>query len=388
MTIAVSDQVQLAAIKESTYGEQVTGSNLQLIRFTGESLTQNQSTTVSAEIRPDRQVSNIVRTNLNAQGDLNFELSAKSYDDFLKSALMADSTWSAEVADIAADITISASDTDNSFNDSGSGFGNYVAGEWIYVTGFTEAANNGYFKIVSQAVGKLVVSGGTLVTEIAGDSIDITQLGSITNGKTSEFWNLEREYTDLTNELALFTGIMFDTLALEFAVEAIISGTFGTLGKREQSIASSGGIGYDAAETTTPMNAVDDIGKVLENDVSVQLTSASLSLANNLRARSVLGELGAISVGAGKVTVTGSIQAYYESKTIYDKFLNQTESGLALIAKDAAGNALIFEMPKLKYQEGSRPASGENEDVMADLSFTAYMDPTENITIRIARLVA
>jgi hypothetical protein len=136
------------------------------------------------------------------------------------------------------------------------------------------------------------------------------------------------------------------------------------------------------------MNAVDDIGKVLENDVSVQLTSASLSLANNLRARSVLGELGAISVGAGKVTVTGSIQAYYESKTIYDKFLNQTESGLALIAKDAAGNALIFEMPKLKYQEGSRPASGENEDVMADLSFTAYMDPTENITIRIARLVA
>jgi hypothetical protein len=191
MTIAVSDQVQLAAIKESTYGEQVTGSNLQLIRFTGESLTQNQSTTVSAEIRPDRQVSNIVRTNLNAQGDLNFELSAKSYDDFLKSALMADSTWSAEVADIAADITISASDTDNSFNDSGSGFGNYVAGEWIYVTGFTEAANNGYFKIVSQAVGKLVVSGGTLVTEIAGDSIDITQLGSITNGKTSEFWNLE-----------------------------------------------------------------------------------------------------------------------------------------------------------------------------------------------------
>lgn len=388
MTIAVTDQVQLAIAKETTYGEQVTGSNLQLLRFTSESLTQEQSTTQSAEIRPDRQVSDVIRTNVNGGGDLAFELSYGSYDVLLKSALMADSDWSTAVTDIAADTTISVSDTDNSFNDSGSGFTNYDQYEWIFVEGFTTAANNGFFKITSSAAGKLIVSGGTLVTEAAGDSVSITQLGSITNGKTSESWNAERKYTDLSSELALFAGVMMDTLALEFATEAVVTGTFGTLGKDEQSITSSGGTGYDAATTTNVMNCVDHVAKILEGDSSVQLTSGSISLGNNLRARNVLGTLGAISIGAGKIELTGSIEAYYESKTLYEKFLNQTTSSLAFIAQDTAGNAYVIELLNLRYQEGDRATSGENEDVMASLNWTAFRHPTEGITIRIARLAA
>jgi len=388
MTIATSDQVQLALIKEVTYGVQVTGSNLQKLRFTGESLTQNQSTTRSAEIRPDRQVTDVIRTNLNAQGDVNYELSYGTYDAMMKAALMADADWSAPVTVCSAVITISAAAADNSFNDSGSAFGLAVAGEWIYVTGFTEAANNGFFKVVSRTTAKIVVSGGTLVLEAAGDSVTITQLGSITNGKTSESWNFERQYTDLTNELALFTGIMFDTFNIEFAPEAIVSGAFGTIGKSETSITATGGSGYTAATTTEVMNAVDHVAKVIEGTAEVQITQGSLNLSNNLRARSVLGELGAISVGAGKVEITGTIQAYYETKTLYEKFLAQTTSALAFIAKDTAGNAYVFELMRVKYQEGNRAAGAENEDIIAELNFTAYMNPTEGKTIRIARLAA
>lgn len=72
--------------------------------------------------------------------------------------------------------TISAAASDNSFNDSASGFSGMAIGQYIPVTGFTEAANNGLFKIESITSSKIVVSGGTLVDEAAGDSVEIAPL--------------------------------------------------------------------------------------------------------------------------------------------------------------------------------------------------------------------
>lgn len=83
-------------------------------------------------------------------------------------------------------ITISADTSDDSFNDSGSGFltAGFLAGHVISVSGFTEAANNGTFKIGTAAAGKLTVTDVdgnpvNLTTETAGDSVTITMEGSI-----------------------------------------------------------------------------------------------------------------------------------------------------------------------------------------------------------------
>ena len=45
------------------------------IRMTGESLTYNISNTQSDEIRSDRNVSDLIRTDASVAGDINFELS-------------------------------------------------------------------------------------------------------------------------------------------------------------------------------------------------------------------------------------------------------------------------------------------------------------------------
>lgn len=83
-------------------------------------------------------------------------------------------------------ITIDADTTDDSFNDSGNGFltAGFLAGHVITVSGFTEAANNGTFKIATAAAGKLTVTDVdgnpvNLTTETAGDSVTITMEGSI-----------------------------------------------------------------------------------------------------------------------------------------------------------------------------------------------------------------
>ena len=76
--------------------------------------------------------------------------------------------------DVSGVTTISASVTDNSFNDSGNGFPILVPGDKIVVEGFETAGNNGAFKVVTATTSKLTVSGGTLVNEVAGQKVNVT----------------------------------------------------------------------------------------------------------------------------------------------------------------------------------------------------------------------
>ncbi len=56
-----ANRVQVSYVQESTFGAQETGSNLQILRLNNESLVHDKATTVSEEMRADRQVSDIVR---------------------------------------------------------------------------------------------------------------------------------------------------------------------------------------------------------------------------------------------------------------------------------------------------------------------------------------
>jgi len=69
---------------------------------------------------------------------------------------------------INAATTISAADSDDSFNDSASGFpANLVAGDVVEASSFTAAADNGRFIVVSATTAKIVVD-AALTTEAAG----------------------------------------------------------------------------------------------------------------------------------------------------------------------------------------------------------------------------
>ena len=91
-----------------------------------------------------------------------------------------------EFSELAA-TTISAAETGSTFADSASSFitsGKFAVGHIIEVSGFTEAENNGKFKIATVSAGEITVTdmngnAVTLVDEVAGDPITITQNGGI-----------------------------------------------------------------------------------------------------------------------------------------------------------------------------------------------------------------
>lgn len=379
-----TNRTQLAYIAESTWGTQVTGSALQLLRITGESLKQESSMSESGEIRSDRQVSDIRRTRIQASGGFNFELSYGTYDDFLAAALQAAAWGTAETVTAS---TISFAASGNTISDSGSGFGSLVANQWVKISGASTAANNGFFKILTAAAGSITVSGGTLVDESAGQSVTVLQGGQIVNGQTLTSFNLERGYTDLTNKFALFLGMAINGLSLNVPLEGRLTGSFDLLGAGESSVSSSGGTGYTAA-TTTPTIVDAEVVSLLENQAAMTISNFSFNLTNNLRARMRVGSAGVLSLGSGAIGVTGSLSAYYSDETLYDKYLNETASALALPITDSAGNSYLIDLPAVKYTNGQRTPTGPNGDCFAEMQFGAYRDSSEDVTIRMARFAA
>ena len=383
-----SDQIALTQIVETTFGViEPANPTHTALRLTGESLAQITGITVSEEIRNDRQVVDVIRTGLDVSGDINFELSYSAYDEFLEALLMS-AVWTAAPVTVGPIATIDAASADNSFNDSGSGFAAFVVNGWVKVSGFlTNPTNNGIFKIVSVAAGKIVVSGGTLITEAIGDSVTIQQGAEINNGTTFRSFNIEKEYTDLSNEFAIFVGMVLSTMSLTVTPDAIINGSFGFLGKTETSATATAGDGAPtAAATGSVMNAIDNVTSVLDGQATFATTGFTMSLDNNLRSRLQVGTLGPISIGTGKVAVSGTLQQYFTTKAIMDKYLNFTTSSLAIIFTDDAGDILIMDFPAVKYTAGARVAGGENTDIIADLSWTAFREATEDVTIRMVRI--
>jgi len=514
MSISDIAREQFAFGQEDSFGVQVTGRNLQTMRITSESLKQNTEITASREIRSDRQTAGVIRTKINAGGDIAFELSYGSFDDLLCAALMSgnakaqgtltmdtnpvdangdtitigattyrfkdtlaqinDVKIGATVADTQAHLvatingtgvagtdyyagstsphasvsiaafaanvavitalaygeagneiattetftagtnlfngttlgatttgagwsavrsitaaTISAASADNSFNDSGSGFAGFTAGEWIKASSFTTAGNNGCFKVVTATTAKLVVSGGTLTTESSGTARTIVQGSSITNGVTKNSFNFERTYSDLSNDLALYVGCMINQVNLNVGTNAIITGSLGVIGKIESSETASGAAGYDAANSNEIMNSIDHVVGVYEAETSVNILDFTMSLMNQLRERLKIGTLGVFDVGTGQVQVSGTFTAYYESKTLYDKYLNFTSTSLAKVFQDTAGNGYVIDLPSVKVTDGARHAgAGLGDDFKVPCNWQAFRDATEDITIRIVRFAA
>lgn len=383
MAEAATNRVQMAFVEETEYGVAKTGSNLQTIRPTGENLKSDTDITVSTEIRSDRQTANVVRTGLQVSGPINFELTHDTYDEWLLAALQATS-WATPVVDIAGETTISFANSDQSINDSASGLAGYTQYQWIMVSGAGETVNNGLFKIKTVAAGKIEVYGSTIVDESATASVSITQGKWIANGVNMPSYNIERIYGDLTTTLARFLGCCIGSASLTIPQAGMITGNFGFEGSIEESIAASEGAGYDAATTTVPMSGVNDVADLLEEDASLAFVSATINIANNLRQRKVAGNLGAISIGVGKFEVSGTLEKYFSDSTFFDKYLDQTASSLTLQLTNANAETYIIDLPSIRYTNGQRSAEGENQDCMANMEWTAFMDPTESITMRIA----
>ena len=322
-----------------------------------------------------------------ADGDINGEFSYGTYDVWLEAGLMSD-VWEASDGAVVSSADVDAETSGNKLT--GTAVNAIAKGEFIKVTGFANDANNGVFYVDDDGSDEITVVGSADLVDEDDATVSILRgnagSNSITNGTTERTFHIQRQYTDIDDTFSLFTGMGVESIGLSIPTNGICTCSFGFVGKDEASKTVTAIEEPTVATSTEVLSSVDDVKWVLENNAVFAVVSADLSITNNIRPRLEVGSIGPKELAYGRVEVSGSITAYFADNTVFDKWLNQTDSSLSLSFQDSAGNAYVIELPRVRYSDGIRAAEGTNTDVIMRLPFEAYMKAGDDeYTIRVHR---
>ena len=380
-----ANRVRLSFYEESVWGTTPATSDYQTLRWTGESLGYNIENINSEEVRSDRQISDLIQVGAENAGGFDFELSYGSFDELLAGALFEE--WGTTVA--ISETTIQA--TASGFSSTATGvFNGVVAGQWLEVSGFSDAGLNTFHQVASLSSTNSVITTVTApsTTEAAGATVAMG--GAILrNGTTMKSYSIMREHLDMSPLVYfMFRGMVVSQVEMSVEANSILTGSFEFMGKNasiSSAIFTSGSI--VSATTTDVMNAVSNVGTILENDSAVSsalLKSINFTMGNALRGKPAIGVLGNSSLGAGRISVNGTMEAYFLTQDLYDKYVAGTESSLSFkVTKNSQSYMITF--PRIKYTEDTVNAEGNDTDVMEAIGFQAIRDATYGCTIQIDR---
>ena len=310
------------------------------LRNTGPTLKASVATTKSQEVRADRLSTGQTRTDLNIDGGFDFELSGKEYDPFIEAILgSAFNHYGTNGLGTVFGLTTAASSlTAAVAPTTTSAFTTLAVGSWFKVVapvGATAAQKeyfaDRWFKVASTTATVITldaatpVSGAGLgITAVAGFAISQS---TVSNGASlTRAFTMEYALTDITQFLP-FQGLQANTMDLDVQVGSIITGSFGFIGRNHSGMVAATTFtgGPVASQTLEVMNAVADVGILMENGVNVLSTgsfikSMKFSINNNMRAQKAVGVYGSTGVGLGELAISGTLEIYVENATLYNRW--------------------------------------------------------------------
>lgn len=376
-TISDSNYGRLSYIPEVTFGVTPTTPTFITARITSSDFGAQKETVLSDEVRIDRMVSDMAETAASAAGSFNYELSlGGSMDVFYEAALCGTFTTTLSAANVAVI-------AGNQFSLT-AGFTNASVGQWVFSAGFTDPANNGWFRVTAQAANTITVA-ATLVIEVAGAGKTVKGK-MLRNGTVKRSFSLEEAFTDI-NQFFLFRGQRLGTMSMDTQAGQLIKGTFGFEGTQTTVAGVTNATATSPATTTSVVNATSNVGAVLEAGTYTPLTTAiqsfKVDLDNALRSQMAVGSKFPVGIGYGRQKVSGSLNAYFVSSALYTKFLSHTASALSFAFSDAAGNAMRVTLPRVFFNSSNPNIGGIDQDVMENIEWTAVRDPTTACQIQI-----
>ncbi|MDK2124150.1 phage tail tube protein [Parachitinimonas caeni] len=382
MSFASSSRVTLGLVEETIPGQTPNSGHHAALRFTGESLEANRGKTQSEEIRDDRQISGMTTTSVDPRGGINIEWSYREYDALLRGLF--GSNWVETTASITA--TFSANGLTAG---GGTPFAGLVAGQWIKISGASQAENNGWFQILDKSSGAaLSFADNSFKPEAATAGVSV-QSSRLVNGVTPRFFSIERQHGD-TGHCTVYRGCYPNKLSLQCDSQSKITGSFDFIGLSEASQSGSQLPGNRQPSQTHPLtNGVRSLRDLREagQPLACQIKSFSLSLDNAAQTATACGTLGNVDIAPGTLAVLFSFEAYFNegAARLKRKHDFDEETGFAFRLEDVNGNGYAFQLPNGQISKFSLTAGKINEFCMAKIEFTAYMDPRSGKTVLLDR---
>lgn len=364
-----ANQLQISYGAEAAWGV-APAAQFQAIRTMSESLSSTKTRTRPTELNTTGEVSAAVTTQVSAGGQIQFGLSYGTFDDLIAGAL--NSTWQVPLVIAGAAGDISTVAAGNKLTSATAGkFTGIRVGSWIRTFGFTNAANNGVFRVASMPDAQtLVLAGGVLVNETPAGTAAQIRASSITNGTTFNSFYLQKKFG--AGLFLAYPGSYVSAMQLSGGIGKFLQGSFTFLSQQEISAtadASTGGI--KAAPTGRVHDPVGGFKGAYWNETIVSSAVDSFEIdvtATGAAQEFGMGSAAAAGVIQGLIEVKGSLKVYFKDFTLYTLFKNETYGALELITYDAAANAYVITVPNSTLTDPKILAGGQNQAVMAQFS--------------------
>jgi hypothetical protein len=336
------------------------------LRFTSGNPQQTRDSLQSEELDGSREIADLRLGSKQTGGEINVELSVTSYDDLLEAAL--GGSWSSGLDISGLDVSVDSASkvfTRASGDNISDGI---EVGQILQYSGFSEEENNQAFIVTDVTAltvtgayikdGKLVDESSATVNYKTADGLEVGTSGrSFTilthfadaedgvNGAGTGIWQITRG--------VVITGFSFDV-----SVNSIVTGSFPTLGRgQETDILLEGGWTFPAVEKTETFAGVD--GKLIEAGAVIAfVTSIQNTLDNNAQALFEIGSDEVSFIEEGRANSTLSIATYFTNANLVNKFLNETETSIDILLTGVDGS-LSFSYPRVVYTSGAPSIEGQ-----------------------------
>lgn len=209
-------------------------------------------------------------------------------------------------------------------------------------------------------------------------------------GSVLKTFSIEDSMADV-GVFRMFTGVTVGQLSISVAPNQMVNTTFNLVGKdvntttvsaKPTKVQPSGNAPFDSCSGSVR------IGNAGGSPTAVAtITGIELNISNDTSAAFVVGDCSATGLEYGMATVTGTITAFFEDQTLYNRFVNETETVIEFTLSNAANNRpYTFTIPRAKFNSGDLPVSGPKSRILT-ANFSGIYDATSNTVLQVTRTV-
>lgn len=401
MAVPTGVDMQLAYKKQSALGTIASGASGQSLRRVSSNLELTKDVYESNEIRADYQVSDMRHGFKRVGGNISGELSAGTYSDLIASFLRKNMT--AVTAVSGASITIAGSGPTYTVT--------RAAGSWLtdgfkighvfrLSVGSLNAANINKNLLITSLTATIAtvipLNGVAMVAEGPIATTTATVFGKQSycpaSAHTSDYYTFEHYYPNMTAvNSESFWDCVINELTVNLPPTGLATIDLGILGLNLTTATSQALTSPTAATSSGLQAAVNGVLRSSSGALA-NITGIRINGTNGCEvAGPVVGSNVGVDVVKGRHRISGEITAFFDSVTLRDYFLNETEVGLyvALTADSSATAGFVaFSMDRIKLGGATR-SDGEGIKTVT-IPFTALLNSsggtginTEATTLRI-----
>lgn len=382
MAKATGAQTSIAYVVESVWGTTPASPTMKELRLKSETVDLNKGAVKSGEIKPHRMVQNLIHGVHNVSGEIACEF-GNYLDDWLEAALF---------GQMAANV-IKLGQYHKSFTVERRLHTIHQAFQYtgIRPNGLKLALkpDPAIAEISFPIVGKTLVTDNDALggpqdwlqndptPAVIGDTSVIVDTGTVNPAAGDTFViykasaptevRSEQIYTVVSYTPATFTIVFSPSLDVNLADNDILHFI------RPATVVSS----------ADPMNSFG--GALSEGGSAIAIvTGLDLEVSQGIDPAKTIGSNLPQELNESEATVKGTLRAYVENLTLFNKFLNESYSTLQ-VAITGGGVTYTWLLPRIKYTGAkiNKPADGKS--IIQELPFEALYDTTEGTSLKITK---